>query len=110
VKQLLEKDYVLLSLDSAKHKGGAEVIEALRQGHAGGGIPWLTVLDGAGKELVTSDAPKTGNIGCPVEPHEIAWFRTMLERTKKRLTPGDLDAVQKANEAYANRVKPRRSV
>ncbi len=100
---------MLLSLDSGKHKGGAAVIETLRTGHQGGGIPWLVVLDAAGKELVTSDGPK-GNIGCPVQPDEIAWFRTMLEHSKKRLTTAELDTLQKANEAFAARVLTKRSV
>lgn len=106
---LLQKDYVLLSLDSGKHKNGAAVIEKLRTGHPGGGIPWLVVLDAAGKQLVTSDGPK-GNVGCPVQPDEIAWFRTMLERSKKRLTAAELDAVQAANEAFATRVLKKKSV
>ena len=104
---LLQKDYVLLSLDSGKHKNGAKVIEQLRAGHDGGGIPWLVVLDATGKEIVTSDGPK-GNVGCPVQPEEIAWFRTMLERSKKRLTTAELDSIQQANEAFAKRVLAKR--
>jgi len=102
VKTLLGKDYVLLSLDTAKHENGKAVIEKLRAGHAGGGIPWMVILDGNGKELVTGDGPQ-GNIGCPVQPDEIAWFRTMLERTKKRLQPADLDVIERHNKAFAER-------
>lgn len=98
----LEQDYVLLSLDSKKHAGGQQVIAKLREGHQGGGIPWMTVLDATGKELVTSDAPQ-GNVGCPAQPHEIAWFRTMLERTRSKLKDADLDAIQRHNEAFAER-------
>ena len=103
---LLRKDYVLLSLDS-RNKRGTEVIGKLRAGHDDGGIPWLVVLDAEGKEMVTSDGPK-GNIGCPVQPEEIAWFRTMLDRTKKRLTTAELDSIQQANEAFAKRVLTKR--
>ncbi|HEX6812802.1 MAG TPA: hypothetical protein VF384_14345 [Planctomycetota bacterium] len=99
---LLQKDFVLLSLDSGKHKGGQKVIDQLRAGHVDGGIPWMTVLDAEGKELVTSDGPK-GNVGCPAQPDEIVWFRKMLEQTKKRLTADELDAIQKVNEAFATR-------
>lgn len=105
---LLQKDYVLLSLDSAKHEGGAAVIAALRKDQRGGGIPWMVVLDPAGVPLVTSDGPK-GNIGCPVQPDEIAWFRTMLERSKNRLSKADLDAIEQANRAFAERVLKKRS-
>ncbi|HEX5054103.1 MAG TPA: hypothetical protein VFZ65_20160 [Planctomycetota bacterium] len=102
MRALLQKDYVLLSLHSQEHVGGAQLIAKLRQGHAGGGIPWMTVLDASGKELVTGDGPK-GNVGCPARPHEIAWFRTMLERTRHRLTAAELDTIQQQNEAFAER-------
>ena len=96
----LERDYVLLSLDSKKHADGEAVIAKLRAGHAGGGIPWMTVLDGTGKELVTADGPQ-GNVGCTARPDEIAWFRPLLERTRSRLQDEDLDAIQRRNEAFA---------
>lgn len=99
---LLEKDYVLLSLDSGKHTNAAPVIQKLRAGHRGGGIPWMTILDGDGKELVTANGPK-GNVGCPAQPEEIAWFRTMLERTGKRLQAADLDVVERHNKAFAEK-------
>jgi hypothetical protein len=102
VRTLLDRDYVLLSIDSGKHAGGAAVAKTLRAAHKGGGIPWMTILDGAGKELVTTDGPK-GNVGCPAQPDEIAWFRTMLERTCSRLKPAELDVIQKHNEAFAAR-------
>ena len=98
----LDRDYVLLSIDSGKHRGGADVATSLRAGHKGGGIPWMTILDQQGKELVTADGPK-GNVGCPAQPDEIAWFRTMLERTSRRLQPADLDAIQGINEQFAAR-------
>ena len=98
---MLQKDYVLVSLDS-RNKRGDQVIGKLRSGHDGGGIPWFVVLDAEGKEIVSSDGPK-GNVGCPAQPDEIAWFRTMLERTKKRLTAAELDVIQRANEASAKR-------
>lgn len=105
---LLVKDYVLLSLDTAKHTNGSAVIKKLRTGHPGGGIPWMVILDGDGKELVSGDAP-SGNIGCPAQPEEIAWFRTMLERTGKRLQAADLDVIVRHNKAFAERwLTPRR--
>ena len=104
---LLRKDYVLLSLDSGKHRKGAEVIAKLRAGHGDGGIPWMVMLDAEGKAIVTSDGPK-GNVGCPVQPDEIAWFRTMLERSKKRLTTAELDTIEQANHAFAKRALAKR--
>lgn len=89
-----------MSLATDKHEGAAKVIAELRGKQRDGGIPWMTVLDPTGKELVTSDGPG-GNIGCPVQPPEVAWFRTMLERSRQRLTDADLDTIERANEAFA---------
>ncbi len=98
---LLAKDYVLLSLDTGKHTDAEPVIGKLR-GDRSGGIPWFTILDGAGKELASADGPK-GNVGCPAQPHEIAWFRKVLGETRKRLVDADLDTIQRHNEAFAER-------
>ena len=70
---LLQKDYVLQSIDSGKHQNAKAVIARVRPA-AAGGIPWMVIQGADGRPLVTSDGPK-GNIGCPWEPHEIAWFR-----------------------------------
>jgi hypothetical protein len=88
---------VLRSIDSGKHDAAKAVFAKVRTGQ-GGGIPWMAILDADGQPLVTSDGPK-GNIGCPFEAHEIEWFRTMLERTRSKLTDEDLKAIQAANEA-----------
>lgn len=99
---LLGKDYVLQAIDTARQQNAKGVVERVR-GKDGGGIPWMVVLDADGKRLITSDGPK-GNIGCPIQPHEIAFFRTMLEKTRKRLTDAELDAIAKANAAFAEAV------
>lgn len=99
---LLARDYVLQSIDSGKHDNAKAVIQKIRT--KGGGIPWMAIVDPTGKVLITSDGPK-GNVGCPWEPHEIAWFREMLGKTKQKLTDADLDAIVKANEAYRARVE-----
>ncbi len=98
MQTLLAKDYVLVS-------GAQPVIDRLRKGHSGGGIPWMTIVDADGKELVTSDAPKGGNIGCPVQPEEVAWFRAMLAKTRQRLSDAELAAIERANETFAERYR-----
>ena len=62
-----------------------------------GGIPWFVVLDGDGIAGVTSDGPK-GNVGFPAAPREIAHFRTMLERSKRKLTDADINALVRSLE------------
>jgi hypothetical protein len=66
-----------------------------------GGIPWFVFLDGDGKAVVTSDGPK-GNVGFPAAPDEIAYFRTMLDRSRTVLTDADINALVASLEA-ANR-------
>ena len=41
-------------------------------------MPWMVILDGDGKELITSVGPE-GNVGCPVQPAEVDYFVTMIE-------------------------------
>lgn len=60
-------------------KNGTKVATRLRKAE-GGGIPWMTILDGDGIELVTSDSPD-GNVGCPISEAECAWFVAMIEKT-----------------------------
>ena len=100
---LLAKDFVLQAIDTSCQVNADKVIAKIRDDAGRGGIPWMVVLDGDGKRLVTSDGPK-GNIGCPIQPHEISWFRSMLAKTRKSLSDADLDAVQQANEAFAEAV------
>ena len=38
----------------------------------------MVILDGDGKELITSVGPE-GNVGCPVQPAEVDYFVTMIE-------------------------------
>ena len=100
---LLEKDYVLQSIDSGKHHNAQAVIAKVRT-KPGGGIPWMAIVDADGKVLTTSDGPQ-GNVGCPWKAEEIAWFREMLATTKKNLTDADLDRIVAANEAYRDKVE-----
>jgi len=99
---------VLLSVDSGKQENAKSVIDRVRGKDAGGGIPWMAILDAEGERVLTSDGPK-GNIGCPFEPEEIAYFRTMLERTRKKLTDADLETILKVNAEFVERwKKPRK--
>lgn len=80
---------------------GKELAARLRAGKAPGGIPWMAILDGDGKTLVTSDGPK-GNIGYPGEPHEIEFFVAMLNQTRQHLSDdqvGDLERQLQENAA-----------
>jgi len=93
VAGVLGKDLVLLKIDTDRMTDGAAVAKELRRS-AEGGIPWMVILDGAGKKVADSDGPK-GNTGYPAEPEEIAHFLVMLRKAARRATEADLLAVEK---------------
>lgn len=99
MKSLVAQDYIPLKIDTDEMIHGADVAKRLRKGK-GGGIPWMVVLDGEGAELVNSDGPK-GNIGCPVQPHEVDWFMTMIARTAVNLDEQEQAALRELLEAFA---------
>ena len=95
VAPVLAKEFVSLKLEADRMVGGKDILKRYQANE--GGIPWFVFLDGDGKAVVTSDGPK-GNVGFPAAPHEIAHFRTMLERSKRRLSDADIDALVKSLE------------
>ena len=90
VAAILAKAFVPLRLEADRMIGGKEILKRYQAGE--GGIPWFVFLDGEGKAVVTSDGPK-GNVGFPAAPHEIAYFRTMLDRSRTILTDADINAL-----------------
>jgi hypothetical protein len=97
------RDYVTIKIDVERNASGDAVAKRLR-GERRGGIPWMVILDADGKELVSSDAP-SGNIGCPVQPEEVAWFAEMLRRSTSRLDDDDVAGIQAELEAYAKTLR-----
>ena len=65
----------------------------------------MVILDAEGNELITSDGPR-GNIGCPIMPHEIEYFMTMIEKTNERYSEDHLNRIAIALEANAKRYRP----
>lgn len=91
-------DYVTIAIDS-RMKNATEVTKQLRKDR-GGGIPWLIIVDASGQELITGDGPK-GNIGCPIQPEEVAWFQEMITKTKQRMTDEQFAGLGTALEKFA---------
>jgi hypothetical protein len=78
---------------------------ATKLGHgANSGLPWITILDSAGDEIINSDGPQ-GNIGCPITEKECGYFMTMIEQSKQRLTKQQTTDLATALDAY---VAPKR--
>ena len=96
---LFADDYLVLKIDTQKMEHGDETGKKLR-GDRGGGIPWITILDGDGEELVTSDGPN-GNIGCPITEEECAYFITMIEKTIQHAPKGRIAEIADALEEHA---------
>ena len=81
---------------------GKTVAERIRPG-ATGGIPWSVFLDANGNKVIDSDGPE-GNIGCPVRPHEVAHFMTMLKTARGKLSDDELETIHKALKDYAKKL------
>ena len=95
-------DYIPLAIDSRMANASA-VTTRLRR-NRGGGIPWLLILDAAGQELITGEGPK-GNIGCPVQPEEVAWFGQMVAKTHQRMTEAQRVQLGEVLEKFATKYR-----
>lgn len=98
---LFADDYLVLKIDVENMEHGDEIGKKLRGGRSGG-IPWFTILDGDGMELVTSDGP-SGNIGCPITEDECAYFVKMMEMTIQHAPASRVAAIAKALDEYAQK-------
>jgi hypothetical protein len=103
VAERLAPDWNVLAIDTDRMTHGKAVLERIK-GARSGGLPWLVMLDGDGKERISGVGPK-GNIGAPVEPHECEHFLAMLRATKQRATDDDLAVIGAELELHA---KPKR--
>jgi len=93
-------------IDQDRMKDGKQLAEELRKGRRGG-IPWMVILDGDGREVITSDGPK-GNCGCPAQPHEIDHFLTMVDKTRRHMSDADRAVLEHDLRAYgAELTRPR---
>jgi hypothetical protein len=91
VDTLLKKEFVIVKLDFDRGIGAKDIEKRYIDKEQG--LPWFAFLDGDGKALVTSTAPKIGNLGHPNQPVEVAYFRFMLQAVKKHLSDADIDTL-----------------
>lgn len=78
---LLGKGFVNIKVDVDRMTGGKEILAKYRP--KDGGIPWFAFIDGDGKVVADSDAPKGGNVGFPSAKEELAHFSAMLAKAAK---------------------------
>ena len=96
--EILTLDFVAVKIDLSEMENGTEVAKRLRKSRTGG-IPWMVILDGNGKELVSSDGPE-GNCGYPLRPHEVDHFLNMLRTTSTRIDEKQLVKIKSALDEY----------
>jgi thiol-disulfide isomerase/thioredoxin len=103
VAQLMEKDYVDILLDAERYAGTTDVLKRYTQKVVG--WPWFVLLDADGKSLAESFDEKGANIGCPWKDEEIAVFVAMLDKTRTRLQPADLETLRRSLAENRERVE-----
>ena len=91
VSKVLDKDFVDVKIDVDRTIGGKELLARYRTPDRGG-IPWFVILDTDGKPLIDSTGPD-GNVGFPVQPQEIAYFRTMLEKGARKMSDKEIETL-----------------
>jgi hypothetical protein len=91
VAPLLDKDFVMLKIDTDRMTGGGDLFSHYCP--KSGGIPWFAFLTPDDKVVATSDHPDTGNMGFPTEEAEYAYIRQIVGKVATRLTPADIDVL-----------------
>jgi thiol:disulfide interchange protein len=91
---IFQAAFVPVKIDIERMPGGPELAELYGRTDEDG-LPFWVVLDATGKKLADSRSEK-GNVGFPVEPHEIEHFLNALKQYGAKLTPPQLATVEKA--------------
>lgn len=90
-RELLAKDYVMLKIDDVRDLNGASVAARLTRGGQYG-IPFHAIFADDQKLLVDSAGP-LGNIGHPSGFESKQHLRSMLLKTRQRLTDAELEQI-----------------
>lgn len=89
-RELLEKDYVMLKVDSSDLHG-VEAAERITTGKSGG-VPFHAMFAADGTRIVDSESP-AGNVGHPAGIEGKKHLRKMLLETRQRLTDAEIDRI-----------------
>jgi thioredoxin-related protein len=121
--KFFDDNYVVTYLDVLENKGKESLenpgsLDAMKGfgGDPNGGIPYWLILDTNGKVLGTSYMPPAGggaatskgNVGCPAESGEVAYFTALL-KTTSNLTDDQLAVIKTRflkNQPVSTQVKP----
>jgi thiol-disulfide isomerase/thioredoxin len=89
IASVLEKDFVDVKIDTQRDTGGQAMLEHY-SGVKDSGIPWFAFITTDGTVIADSKSPK-GNIGFPGDADEIEYFKVMLRKATKKMTPAEID-------------------
>jgi len=92
IGKIINQDYIIVKIDQDRMIGGQEFAKNIRENKPGG-IPWFVLLDPNGKKLITSDGPQ-GNVGFPVQPHEVEHFINMFQQNATNIKPEQLQKLK----------------
>jgi thiol-disulfide isomerase/thioredoxin len=110
VSSIFNKYFVTVSLDVLENPGkknlenpGAEDYMNANGGE-GKGLPFFYFADAKGKKIVDSIRPaagedKGGNVGCPYEAAEIAWWLTALKKAAPGMSDAEIASMKTSFEA-----------
>jgi hypothetical protein len=104
VSELIAKEFVTVKIDFDRGIGAKDIQRRLIGREEG--LPWFAFLDIHGKCLISSNRPTGGNIGHPFKPEEVAFFKTMLQTVKRRLSENDIDFLIQSLEAFNKAAVP----
>ena len=80
IASIIGSAFVPVKIDIDRMEGGKLLDHSFRE--EGGGIPFFIILDADGKKIADGNSAK-GNVGFPVEPHEVEHFLTVMRETKR---------------------------
>lgn len=106
IASIFDKAIVDIKIDTERMIGGKELFEKF-SGGGKGGIPWFLFVDANGDAIITSDNGKTGNIGYPAKPAEIAYFEAMLKKAATKLSTKDVEALVESLREEAEKLEAR---
>lgn len=102
IAEVVARDFLPVKIDLRRMTHADEVAKRFRPVDSGN--PWFAIVDVKGQVLATSVGPK-GNVGFPVEPHEIAHFMAVLKKTARHMTADDLGKIEQALKDSAASIK-----
>ena len=104
---IFAKDFLTIKIDTDRMTHGQKLFDATKKERSGG-LPWIVIVDTEGKERISGVGEK-GNVGCPVQPHEVAHFLKMVDTTRAHMTDEEFESLGKSLKAFAKEILERRN-